>query len=110
VDDLVPVRVQGGGVRLLQRGSILYVEACGDYVRIVADSGRFFLRGRITRFEESWGPFGFIRVHRGYLVNLRRVIELRPCPNGTGAALLENREEVPVSRRRRVELRRMLAG
>lgn len=109
IDDLVPANVPGGGVRLLSRSTVLYLQARGDYVRMVADSGRFLLRGRIAIFERSWEPFGFIRIHRGYLVNLRRLTELRPCPNGTGLAILDDGEELPVSRRKRVELRRLLA-
>jgi hypothetical protein len=108
IADLVPVDGRGGGIRLLSRSSVLYLQARADYVRIVADSGRFLVRGRIASFEESWEPFGFIRIHRGYLVNLRRVIELRPHPNGTGIAVLDDGEEVPVSRRKRVELRQIL--
>ncbi|HKH41240.1 MAG TPA: LytTR family DNA-binding domain-containing protein [Solirubrobacterales bacterium] len=108
IQDLVPVDGRGGGIRLLSRSSVLYVQARGDYVRIVADGGRFLVRGQIAGFEQSWTPFGFIRVHRGYLVNLHRVIELRPRPNGTGIAVLDDGEEVPVSRRKRVELRRTL--
>jgi DNA-binding LytR/AlgR family response regulator len=108
IQDLVPVNGRGGRIRLLSRSSVLYLQARGDYVRIVADSGRFLLRGRIASFEESWEPFGFIRIHRGYLVNMRRVSELRPHPNGTGIAVLDDGEEVPVSRRKHVELRRTL--
>jgi two-component system, LytTR family, response regulator len=108
IEDLVPVDGRGGGIRLLSRSSVLYLQARGDYVRVVADGGRFLVRGRIASFEESWIPFGFVRVHRGYLVNLRRVVELRPHPNGTGIAVLDDGEEVPVSRRKRVELRQTL--
>jgi DNA-binding LytR/AlgR family response regulator len=108
IQDLVPVDGHGGGIRLLSRSSVLYLQAQGDYVRIVAESGRFLVRGRIASFEESWEPFGFIRLHRSYLVNLLRVIELRPHPNGTGIAILDDGEEVPVSRRKRVELRQTL--
>jgi two-component system, LytTR family, response regulator len=108
IQDLVPVDGHRGRIRLLSRSSVLYLQARGDYVRIVADSGRFLVRGRIANFEESWAPFGFIRLHRSYLVNLVRVVELRPRPNGTGIAVLDDGGQVPVSRRKRVELRRAL--
>jgi DNA-binding LytR/AlgR family response regulator len=108
VQDLVPVNGTGGAIRLLPRSSILYLRARGDYVRVVSDGGRFLVRRRIASLERGWGPYGFVRVHRGYLVNLRRVRELRPHPNGTGIAILDDGVEVPVSRRRRIELRRTL--
>jgi two-component system, LytTR family, response regulator len=108
VQDIVPVNGRGGGIKLIARSSVLYLQARGDYVRVVADGGRFLVRSRITSFERSWAPFGFVRVHRGYLVNLRRVAELRPRPGGTGVLLLDDGEELPVARRKRPELRRLL--
>jgi DNA-binding LytR/AlgR family response regulator len=105
---VVPVDVPRGGTRLVPRSSILYLRARGDYVRIVADEGRFLLRGRISDIERRWTPFGFLRVHRGYLVNLRRAVEVRPGVNGTASLLFPGGEEVPVARRKLVELRRTL--
>lgn len=108
IQDLVPVDGRGGAIRLISRSSVLYLQARGDYVRVVADGGRFLVRGRIADFERDWAPFGFVRIHRGYLVNLRRVLELRPRPGGTAILLLDDGEEVPVARRKRVELRHAL--
>jgi DNA-binding LytR/AlgR family response regulator len=108
--DVVPVDLpRGGGTRLLPRGSILYLQAQGDYVRIVADDGRFLLRGRLSDIERRWEPFGFVRVHRGYVVNLRRAVQVRPQLNGTAVLVFANRDEVPIARRQIAELRRMLS-
>jgi len=107
--DVVPVdNLRGGGTRLVRRASILYLQAHGDYVRIVADEGRFLLRARLGDLERRWEPFGFVRVHRGYLVNLRRAVELRPQLNGTAALAFADGHEVPISRRQVGELRRRL--
>jgi DNA-binding LytR/AlgR family response regulator len=109
-DDVVPVDVPRGGTRLLPRSSILFLQARGDYVRIVADDGRFLLRGRISDIERRWAPFGFVRVHRGFVANLRRAVEVRPQLNGTAKLLFKGGEEVPVARRKVSELRRILSG
>lgn len=107
--DVVPVdNLRGGGTRLVRRASILYLQAHGDYVRIVADDGRFLLRARLSDLERRWEPFGFVRVHRGYLVNLRRAVELRPQLNGTAMLAFADGHEVPISRRQVGELRRRL--
>jgi DNA-binding LytR/AlgR family response regulator len=108
-DDVVPVDVPRGGTRLVPRSSILYLQARGDYVRIVADDGRFLLRGRISDIERRWAPFGFVRVHRGFVANLRRAVEVRPQLNGTAKLVFPGDEEVPVARRKLVELRRILS-
>ncbi len=107
--DVVPVdNLRGGGTRLLQRSSILYLQAQGDYVRIVSDDGRFLLRARLHDIERRWTPHGFARVHRAYLVNLRRAVELQPHINGTAVLRLADGSEVPISRRQVGDLRRRL--
>jgi two-component system, LytTR family, response regulator len=109
-DDVLPVdMLRGGGTRLLARSSILYLQAHGDYVRIASDEGRFLLRARMAELESRWSPHGFARVHRGYLVNLRRAVEVRPHLNGTGVLVMADGAEVPIARRQVGELRRRLA-
>ena len=107
-DEVVPVPTARGGTRLIPRSSILYVQAYGDYVRIVSDEGRFLLRDALADVEERWAPFGFARVHRGYLANMRRAIEVRRRENGTAVLVLEDGSEVPIARRQVGELRRRL--
>lgn len=107
--DVVPVdNVRGGGTRLVSRATILYLQAYGDYVRIVADDGRFLLRARLADIERRWTALGFVRVHRGYVVNLRRAVEVRPRLNGTAVLVFADGSEVPVARRQVGELRRRL--
>jgi DNA-binding LytR/AlgR family response regulator len=107
-DDLIPVDAPRGGTRLLARSSILYGQAYGDYVRIVGDDGRFLMRTTLAELERRWEPFGFARVHRGYLANLRRAVELHPLMNGTATLRFADGHGVPISRRQVSELRRRL--
>jgi DNA-binding LytR/AlgR family response regulator len=107
--DVVPVdNVRGGGTRLVARSSILYLQAHGDYVRIVSDDGRFLLRARLADIERRWEPFGFVRVHRGYVANLKRAVEVRPLFNGTAVLVFGDGSTVPIARRQVAELRRWL--
>lgn len=108
--DVLPVdTLRGGGTRLLARSSILYLQAHGDYVRVASDDGRFLLRARMGDLEARWSRHGFARVHRGYLVNLRRAVEVRPQLNGTAVLVMADGAEVPIARRQVGELRRRLA-
>ena len=100
--------LRGGGTRLLARSSILYLQAHGDYVRVASDDGRYLLRARLTDLEERWGANGFVRVHRGFVVNLRRAVEVRPRLNGTAVLVMADGAEVPIARRQVGELRRKL--
>jgi len=108
-DDVMAVNnVRAGGMRLLTRSSILYVMAYGDYLRVFADSGRYLARGTLADVERRFDAHGFLGVHRRYLVNLRRVTEIRPLLNGTALLMFENGGEVPVARRHMPALRRRL--
>src|SRR6202035_2987567 len=40
--------VRSGSTRLIQRGSILYVQSHGDFVRIIVEDGRYLLRATLT--------------------------------------------------------------
>lgn len=101
-DEVVPVdTARGGGTRLLRRSAIRHLQAHGDYVRVVADDGRFLMRGPIGELERRWPDW--VRAHRAFLVNPARVVELRPA-----SLLLDDGSEVPVARRHAATVRRRL--
>jgi two-component system response regulator LytT len=105
--DVIAVHdLRARGMRLLARNSILYVMAYGDYVRVYADSGRYLLRSSLTDVERRFTGPEFLRVHRQYLVNLTRAIEIHAQLNGTAVMRFENGVEIPVARRHVSELRR----
>jgi two-component system, LytTR family, response regulator LytT len=107
--DVVAVDAPVGGTkRLVRLETITMVQSNGDYARIVCDDGRFLLRVPLSTLEEEWEPAGFTRVHRGYLVNLRRATELRAEGNGTAVLALDDGNEVPVARRHVAALKRRL--
>ena len=106
--ETLAVDAPGGGTRLIQRADILYLQAHGDYVRVVTADGRYLVRGTLNEIERRWAPHGFHRVHRRFLVNLRRAAEVRPQLNGTAMLILADGAELPIARREVAELRRRL--
>ncbi|WP_249010765.1 LytTR family DNA-binding domain-containing protein [Conexibacter sp. DBS9H8] len=110
-DEIIPIENQhGGATRLVARSSVLFLKAEGDYVRIHTDAGRFLVRASLAELEARWEPYGFVRVHRSYLANLRRATEIRPELGGGAAVIFADGFEVPVARRHVAELRRLLRG
>jgi DNA-binding LytR/AlgR family response regulator len=108
-DDTVAVsNPRGGGIRLLARSSILYVQSHGDYVRVVNEDGRYLLRATLSEIERRWEPFGFVRVHRQYVANLRLAQEVRPQIGGTAVLTFPGVEPIPVARRQASALARRL--
>jgi DNA-binding LytR/AlgR family response regulator len=109
-DDVVPLPTLRGGTRLVPRESILFLQAEGDYVRVICDEERFLMRGRVSELARRWRPYGFVQVHRGYVANLRRAVEVRPLMNGTAMLAFPDGREIPVARRKVAELRRELVA
>ena len=87
---------------------MLYLQAHGDYVRVASTEGRYLVRARLSDLEERWAAHGFVRVHRGFVVNLRRAVEVRPRLNGTAVLVMADGDEVPIARRQVGDLRRKL--
>lgn len=100
--------VRNGSTRLIARSSILFVQAYGDFVRIVSDDGRYLLRGTLNEIERRWEPFGFVRVHRQYVANLNRAVELRPRVGTTAELVFADGQTIPIARRHVAELGRRL--
>ncbi len=100
--------VRGGTTRLIARSSILFVQSHGDFVRIVTDDGRYLLRATLVDIEARWQPFGFVRVHRQYVANLARAVELRPLLGGTAELAFADGQTIPIARRQVAELARRL--
>jgi DNA-binding LytR/AlgR family response regulator len=108
--DVIAVdNLRGGGTRLVPRDSVLYMQARGDYVRVVTDEGRFLRRSSLAEVERRWRAHGFLRVHRQYVANLRRAVELRPQLGGTATLAYPGGLEIPIARRHLAELRRELS-
>jgi DNA-binding LytR/AlgR family response regulator len=102
-DRVIPVEV-GNRTVLVKLSTISYVEASGDYVRLYADGASYLLRASLSALEDEWSSAGFVRIHRGYLVDLARVRELRTDNEG-GCHVKLGDQELPVSRRHTREVK-----
>lgn len=77
---------------------ISYVDAAGDYMCIHTPNKTHILRATMKAMSKRLNPENFQRVHRSTIVNLDKVRELHPHTNGEYFLILENDEEVKVSR------------
>jgi DNA-binding LytR/AlgR family response regulator len=107
-DELAVLTVETAGrTRFVARQDVRYAEASGDYTRLHTADGAYLVRIPISALEAHWAPTGFFRVHRGYLVSLRAVTELRVA-TGAGSVVVVDGREVPVSRRHAREVKNAL--
>ncbi|HEX8625015.1 MAG TPA: LytTR family DNA-binding domain-containing protein [Allosphingosinicella sp.] len=95
-DKRLPV-LTGRGVELCDPRTFLLVKGADDYAEILLAGGRTRLhRGRLSELEARLPRF-FLRVHRSYLVNMDRALELSSA-SGSLRIRLEEGAWAPVSR------------
>jgi len=90
----------GERTRLIKVADIRYVEAKGHVVTARVFDADLRWRGSLAEAAARLEPVGFLRVHRAYLVNPERVIEVEPFFGGSYLLRVDDRarSEVPVSR------------
>jgi DNA-binding LytR/AlgR family response regulator len=103
---LVPLET-GRGLSFIAPGSIHFAEASGDHVRIHTDRGSFLAHLSLAALEERLKAYGFVRIHRHFLLSVRHLSGFSDAPGG-GVVRVGDRQ-LPVSRRQARELRGILA-
>lgn len=97
------------GDLLLDAAEVDWIEAHDDHVDIHTGPRRYRVRIPLAALEHRLDPARFTRVHRGVVVRLDCVRELRSGPIGSGAmVVLRDGTELPVSRRRLAHVRSRL--
>lgn len=75
---------------------IIYIECNDKTLKIVSNGEIIELRYRLRDMEVLLNEYGFIRIHKGYLVNSKYIYRI----NKSGEIILESGEKLPVSKRR----------
>lgn len=83
----------GDIVTKIKYSDIFYIEKVGHNVVIHTPSGKYSQRTTISNMETSLLPFGFVRTHIGFIVNLAHVVHVK-----SNCAVLANEAVIPVSR------------
>jgi two-component system LytT family response regulator len=92
------------GQLLLDAAEIDWIEADDYYAAIHTRGRRHLIRESLASLAARLDAARFVRVHRGAIVSLARVRELRTEASGETIAVLRDGTLVPVSRRRREQL------
>lgn len=98
-----------GRILFLPVGSIRWIGAEENYVRICTDNESHLLREPIGRMEEKLDPQMFLRVHRSSIVNLQYVKEVRTESGGESVVVLLGGQKLAMSRGYRSRITEWLA-
>jgi two-component system, LytTR family, response regulator len=96
-------------VLFVEEERVDWVESWGNYVRLFVGGRPLLMRETIGALEARLDPTRFLRVSRTVIVNVERVRELRPQPNGTVELLLAGQIVLRGSRRHRARLQEFFA-
>lgn len=91
----VPVN---GVLRVVRTGDIDWIETDGNYLRLHAGRTNYLFRSTATEFERQLDPVHFARIHRRYIVNLDRVVEIQPWFAGDAVVILKDGTKLRMSR------------
>ena len=88
----------GTSVHVIPVGKLDYAEAQDDYVALRSEGKTWLKQQTIASLEAALHPKRFVRMHRGYVVNIERIARLEPNTKDTWIAVLVDGTRIPVSR------------
>lgn len=90
-----------GHTILLPTDEIDWIESYGNYLKVHAGRESYLIRGTMQSLEGKLDPETFVRVHRSAIVNIEKIKEIYPRSNGDQDLVLQNGEQLMLSRKYR---------
>ncbi len=92
------------GMESVQMDQIIYIEGVGKYQDIVVkdNTAPIQVRRSMQELENELTPYGFLRVHKGYLVNYRFIRRIDEAD-----LLLTTSQTLPIARRKLGEIKEL---
>ena len=84
---------------VIQKRDVMYIETQGDYTRLHLRNDKLLIsRQTLTSIAQLLNPRHFMRIHRGFIVNLDEIDEMQPSFNHTYELTLKDGSKISVSR------------
>lgn len=87
-----------GRTVLLPTDEIDWIETHGNYLKVYAGRESHLIRATMQSLETKLDPEKFVRVHRSVIVNVEKVKEIYPRSNGDQDLVLQNGQQLMLSR------------
>ncbi|HEX3718599.1 MAG TPA: response regulator [Verrucomicrobiae bacterium] len=79
-------------------GEIDYIEAAANYVILHVGQQNHIVRETLTNLESRLSPKIFLRIHRSFIVNMTRVVGMKPALRDEHVVVLKSGKELPMTR------------
>lgn len=84
---------------VFQKRDVMYIETQGGYTHLHLRNDKLLIsRQTLTSIAQLLNPRHFMRIHRGFIVNLDEIDEMQPSFNHTYELTLKDGSKIPVSR------------
>jgi two-component system, LytTR family, response regulator len=95
--DRLPVS-ENGRILFVKTKEIDWIEANGNYVRLHVGARTYEIRETLNNLERKLDSRNFLRIHRSTMVNVHLIKEIQPWFHGYHLVLLQNGQELRMSR------------
>ena len=96
----------GNKVLLLEAKDITYLQGDGNYTFVYTTQGKRYLVSKTMKTISAMLNAGFLRIHKSHTINPGHLV----ARIGSDRVLLRCGQELPIARRRIVEIQEILAG
>lgn len=97
-------------IHLVKIDDVDWLETAGNYVSLHVGAAEFLHRTTMAAIEPRLDPVRFVRIHRSTIVNVDRVVELRPAFARELTVLLRDGTSLRLAAPYRDRLRRLIDG
>ncbi|MEH7452472.1 LytR/AlgR family response regulator transcription factor [Gottfriedia acidiceleris] len=94
-------------ILLITFEEIIYISTQEGKTSVVTDKITYRINEPLINLERKLQNTSFTRVHRSYIVNLDKIIEIQPWFNSTYNLIMNDGEKVPVSRTYTKEIKQL---
>ena len=98
----------GSKVHVIPIEKIDYFEAQDDYVGIRSEGHTYLKKQKLGDLESSLDPGRFVRIHRGFILNVERLAAVELYARDSRVAILTDGTRLPVSRAGHARLKELL--
>lgn len=104
-NELCKIVDEAGYEHVFLRDSICYLRAESKYVDVVMTDGKKLVRCYMKSLEKELEPYGFIRCHKSYIVNIRKVYAVK-----YDHLIMLDKTQIPIRRGMVTELKKQLCS
>jgi two-component system, LytTR family, response regulator len=105
------IAVKADGVlKIVRTADVDWFETDGNYIRLHVGGGSHLVRMTAASIEPQLDSRVFLRIHRRYIVNIDRIVEVQPWFAGDAIVVLRNGAKLRLSRTYRERLHARLGA